>query len=346
MHRLSTVLGLAASLSTTGYLFSKYTRTFVGVDSDYLSTHHAPLPLTIVTNRNGRGVELFGHRDGHVFKVTHMGSGSAEGFHIEMNRHGEIRLKNGANCETVYHGLLKTERCVNDARQMFIWVPQALFLNRHADSEEDADSNVAAPGGVVNASEIGKELSNANARRGAFCSKGHAMDAQFNNYIREYCRTSPTMQGCQAVLSGADACGPASNTEALRKLVGTLPMPIVDKEVLDNFDSILNKTAFGDTDALNPGSVRPRGFYAGYEDSPAGECPEQHECLRNPKNNMCYYRVDQRGNLIPLMKPAHCRKKKGLCDLTNKLDKNLCELIFKNDYSFFQKLIYDGYLAT
>jgi len=92
---------------------------------------------------------------------------------------------------------------------------------------------------------------------------------------------------------------------------------------------------------------RKRGFLGAGEDSSAvrSQCKCAYECVRNPKNGICYFKYTTEGKLVPIMKPETCCRKVGLCNFDNKIEQLMCELSIKNDYTQFSRFL-DKNFAT
>lgn len=287
------LLGQLLALGTTGYLYSKHTRTFVGRQGRLLSAYAPPLPFKIQTYH--RGVMLMGYSGGQTFSVTGAG-GRASEFRIEMNRAGEIRIRHGRHCETVRGGLMRSEQCRDSGRQRFVWVPAALFRGE-AQGEgrpQPWDGYRDSPGPAMNPGLLA-------------------------NYIGIFCGQYPDSRECLEYQQYVDSYGDGVESESLQTVGPRYPFlqsnPMYRK--------------------------RTRGLYAkGIDSTESGDC--SLECVRNPQNNQCYYQMDEQGNLRPLMAPRQCSPPKKLCDLKSSLDRFFCEVAFKNDYSYFSKLLDDG----
>lgn len=209
-----------------------------------------------------------------------------------------------------------------------------------------------------------------------WCSKGKngfgiINDRIFNNYIDYYCKINQESSGCKSRLSKTqkllEKCigghkghckelrpkHKKSNLEQLRALAP----PIFEDSFLKKLTNIVK--AGGDclNSITNRGYVSPkkrprkRGIYAKGEDpedkySVLCEC--RFECVRNPKNGICYYKADANGKLMPIMQSKKCCKveEEDICNLENKIEHHLCKLSVENDYGYFSQFIDETYACS
>lgn len=457
-----------SAVKSTGYLFSKHTRSFVGLQNNCLSADSAPTLFTIKSNKKDPSkMSIYGRFSDSCVPIKH-GKDSNQ-FDIEMNKHGDIRIKKNDNCEAVHHGYLKKEPCKDDEiRQKFIWIPKPLFMiqndipknfsnqpspyeNRkskkrnkkrnHSKSSRrkrdcDSDENLCVDEECSSrnhkpskrrkrSSSLDDRISSdddslahrnynkknrpiesnhdqidSNIQKPTPQSDQNINDRIFDDYLKSYCELSKISEMCPTfkdlvnhfknkLINGKKmnvhkeslkppsnlipvndtspindpiqngnvesnnsnvivpvkpiALKPVNNTEVLKTLLKGQPK-IFDDSTYNNLSQILNKTKLSDTSIPYNKQERPRGVFARGFDPPA-DCSCMNDCVRNPKNNKCFYKMDTNGKLTPIMKNRDCCniQNRSLCDLSNILDKYICELTFMNDYSYFSNFIDDGY---
>lgn len=332
MIMLWLLLGRLLALGTTGYLYSRHTRTFVGRQGLLLSMHAAPLPFTIRTR--GGGVRLTGHSGGRAFRVTHVGGAASSQFRIEMNKAGEIRVRNGRLCETVSGGFLKDQKCRNSARQRFIWVPAALFRREAQRGDGGRTDGRRHQGGQQtppareNGAGHGPSPEMLVKYAGIFCSKHPAAQecVEYRRYIDSRRARGGQESGSSTEETESTESSPAANPQTARP-------PAFDAAAAgyQTAAAPVQNTSRG-------GRKRVRGVYArGIDSTDSADCTAK--CIVNPRNNECYYQLDSRGNLKPLLDTTRCSSSKRFCDLPNPLDRFFCEVAFENNYSFFSKLL-------
>lgn len=414
----------AMCIETRGYLYSYYTQSFVSNQNNILGMDSEPLLFTMRVPRHYIRSSEWGVHEFEVVRLGHHKSHSRPKHLIEMNVHGEARLKLGNRCEAVYNGRLSTEKCSPSARQAFIWIPEHLFSDfverlrrgypghyrkrprsrnnprdshakgRHRAREvlrhRDRISHDAEElGDVRKTMKVAKTLLGEDRAStlkdkcdslskkciGSGGKYGHIDDKIFNNYLSFFCKSHPISGYCKNRFYGRDSkkYGKGSGKfcisekvckedvsqkkEPFIKRMQHRMEPILDQKFIKSLTDIL-KSSGGSMDIYKDPiyeskAKRPRvrGIFARGEDSSELsllECRCKFECVRNPNNGMCYYKADPSGKLIPIMSDESCcsNKRKDVCNIGNKLDKYLCELTIKNDYSSFSKFLDLNYACS
>lgn len=202
---------------------------------------------------------------------------------------------------------------------------------------------------------------------------GHLNDKIFNDYLDLFCKTNPVSGYCQNYFHGRDIKDKDSGEFCISKKICRRDKPhkkemfikqarydmepILDKNFIKNLTGILQSSGkcmdvynspIYESKAKRP---RTRGIFGRGDDSEELsplECRCKFECIRNPNNGMCYYKADPSGKLVPIMGDENCcsNKRKEMCNIGNKIDKYLCELTIKNDYSSFSKFLDQNYACS
>lgn len=347
------LLGAARALSTSGYLFSKYTETFVGWKGEYLSMDaYIADPLLFTIRMNRRSVELLGDVGGRLFQlthgrprgdsfqVTHLGGSPSSRFRIEVNQRGEVRIVSDRGCETVVGEFLKERKCTDDSRQKFAWLPLSLVGRR----EGGRGSSGAQARGLsrrAKSARSGKGGGAAGPRgqpghcsgKDARCLRKHGDEAPEQKEIGRHKKSARGHRdGTKGHKSDTRRCrgAGASRAEAPGIPAYVAPSESTDSHSTENegLGESYNSSRAQKEDTRPPGGGR------------AGDpCHCEPECIKNKRNNMCYYHLDRRGNMTPLMKPCRCSGDEGLCTMKNKIDRYLCQLMFQDDFSAFSQLV-------
>lgn len=204
---------------------------------------------------------------------------------------------------------------------------------------------------------------------------GHLSDKIFNDYLDFFCKNNPISGYCQNRFYGSgnkkdsqkdgrfciskNTCRKTTSQkkEPFIKRMQYHMEPIFDQKFIRNVTNILKSSGKCMDIYKSPVYVsktkrpRVRGIFGRGDDSSELsplECKCKFECIRNPNNGMCYYKADSSGKLVPIMSNESCcsNKRKDMCNVGNKLDKYLCELTIKNDYSSFSKFIDLNYACS
>jgi len=209
-----------------------------------------------------------------------------------------------------------------------------------------------------------------------WCSNGKdgygiVNDRIFNNYINYYCNINQDNLSCKSRLDKAqkvlEKCiggqkgqcrkpRPKYKQSSLRQLRSLAP-PIFDDSFLKKLTKIVKAGGDCFNSITSRGYVSPkkrprkRGIYAQGEDPEDRNsvlCECRFECVRNPKNGICYYKADSNGKLMPIMQSKKCCKveEEDICDLENKIEHHLCKLSVENDYGFFSQFIDETYACS
>lgn len=252
--------------------------------------------------------------------VIELGKNGDDELKMEMNKSAEIRIRSGNRCEEIVDGYIKKVRCRNTPRQRFTWVPASMFAG--------------SPSG--------------SGKRGKHPKKKARGKPSSGKRRKARARPSPKLN----YESSTDS---STSTEAMLAYIDTICKANLEVDECKKYYEIYEEapayktSGKGGSRAGNTVSVtgeveirgtlrRKPGLYAGKEES-EGSCHCPTECVKNHRNGFCYYRLSEDGNLEPLVKKCNCNRDKNLCDLTNALDKLLCELTFKNDYDYFSKFL-------
>lgn len=191
-------------------------------------------------------------------------------------------------------------------------------------------------------------------------------DRLIKQYLDYYHKTTPSAVNLSkpTVLQGnknsSNMCPQENAQDQCSKFAGLMKSSIslINDDYMKNFSTIVNDIgpdAFGvNSPYIYQSKVprpRKRGIFARGEDSqdlnPA-ECRCKFECVRNPKNGLCFYKTNGDGKLIPIMKDEQCCKKvkQDPCNIENNLERHLCELITRNDFGFFSKFLDQNYAPS
>lgn len=68
------------------------------------------------------------------------------------------------------------------------------------------------------------------------------------------------------------------------------------------------------------------------------KCTCHKECVRNPQNNICYYKMDANGKLMPILRDISCcnEEKTDVCNKGDQIEQWLCKLSFRSHYGFIE----------
>ena len=88
-------------MKSSGYLFSKHSGSFIGIQNNQLSTINTPVLFTIKTNkRDPRKMSIYTRPNKQCIPMSNF-TGGINKYEVEMNKSGEIRIKRHNNCESV-----------------------------------------------------------------------------------------------------------------------------------------------------------------------------------------------------------------------------------------------------
>lgn len=131
---------------------------------------------------------------------------------------------------------------------------------------------------------------------------------------------------------------------------------LINQDFMKSLDAILNevgaKNFNGQTQTVYQSKTdrpRVRGLFGKGEDPEdlgIKNCTCKFECVRNPKNGLCFFKATEDGKLVPILKSDSCCRKSAIkdpCNFENNIEKVLCELITRNDFSFFSKFLDQNY---
>lgn len=384
MSLLAIVLALALALckSSAGFLYSPVTNSFICKSNELSKAGSIPLKFVIdVPDTHNKG-----HNRKFVmnFDVLNISGKPGNGNKISINRRGEVKLYKGDRCETAYDMYLRSETCKKTFRQIFIWVPEQHFsefvsatTNRAGKSdkeEQPKDPYSELKGSISDIKDMIKskgrsakalpDICKDSLRR--MCRKGGKKNGRFTDkmmdaYLWAYCASRLSSNKCSSPMArendrkGKKMClqenmcvGQEGTADDSKVLHG--PSGIVDQIL-----SILKSQGVEARphQAYQSSKVRPRarGFLGRGEDSwdvGTSRCRCKFECVRNPKNGMCFYTYTADGKLKPMMKNESCCEegKAKLCDHDNIVEKYLCELTVKNDYSHVSKFLDDNFACN
>lgn len=186
-------------------------------------------------------------------------------------------------------------------------------------------------------------------------------DRVMKNYLEKYHNNSTMskmLKGPQMMQNGNSPNLCPTNAGECNKLQGLMKnsVSLLNEDYMKSIESILKEIGSADKfDSMPAGNYksqdtrpRRRGIFANGDDSSESgpfECKCQLECVRNPKNDLCFYKASVDGKLMPIMMDSSCckMKKTDRCNFDNNLDRHLCNLITKNDFGFFSKFLDENY---
>lgn len=307
---------------SSGYLYSKHSKSFVSLRHG--GDPRKLVPVLFVMRSKGKEMEIYISKDGRYLPIH---GGMKKKYKVEMNSKGEVRIRDGKMCETIYGEFLRSEKCKDNPRQKFTWVPLKLFMKQGSGKKGKKPK-------IPGTKDLPRD------KKG---SKNRIVD----DYLKSRCSKNKKLPICSLLSDGLSNKGKNNtNCDKIYSNLGALEallsrnMPSVDGKVTKDLDVLMSRSGLDKKE-----KKRRRGPYGSGEDSESCEC--KNDCVINPKNGQCFYKMETNGNLVPLMRGGDCCKKsqKMLCDLENKLEKHLCELNFKNDFSFFSKFLDDNRLC-
>lgn len=118
------IIPLVVTIKSSGYLYSLHSQSFLGSRN----SHETPTLFVIKSSsKNPSKMSIYTKNGKSCMPLSYITGGSNK-FDVEMNKSGEIRIKQKNKCASAYHGDLKIEPCSKDLRQMFIWISKRLFV--------------------------------------------------------------------------------------------------------------------------------------------------------------------------------------------------------------------------
>lgn len=107
---------------------------------------------------------------------------------------------------------------------------------------------------------------------------------------------------------------------------------------LDQIGELLNGNLILPVDAICDDKISTKKDEGAKLRESKQDCRCIKECIKNPKNNMCFYRADYNGQLHPIMpNRACCDSKENKCKSLDKIERLLCTLALESDMGGFSK---------
>lgn len=336
----------------SGFLYSPASGMFICRNDDGLRKDSIPLKFTIeLIDPNANGKESkqgFLETNENIFVVLSVNGNYGRRNMLSIKKNGQAKLFRGKRCESVYHGQLVSEPCSKNPSQIFFWVPEDGFstfvnvitnhykkyykgqesvINEYEDSKRKRKRSIA--GEMQEESQSESAFKKSEEKEKNANDNKHAKNTDKNK--EENADSSKN-----SARTRKDSTAEKEETASQRSKVEYKEQEELSKDIplYRNLNYVSPK--------LRP---RKRGIFAQGEDSSDMEemkCTCKMECVKNPKNGICFYNQDKNGNLVPIMKDESCcekEKKPPLCNYSNKIENLLCELNVKNSYGSFSKFL-------
>lgn len=361
---------MAAFTKMSGYMYSPTTQDFICKTDILLKRDTIPLKFELESyDKSYKRIEGTSSDNlMRTFKIVSAGGKSGNDNFVSLKKTGEAKIFRGMMCQTMRNGFLTYEMCAPRPQQVFIWVPENKFskfvdiiggkykeqknyykMKNDLSTIKDTVQRLEKTILEIKQKEafLGNPIDKPHCKPGNNLPPGVTGNI-FNNYIKHLCTNSMNSDKCKKynikrklMCLKKHLCTDADNM--INKETGSL----FPNRLMKDVESILSSSAVDLSRMPHREHQKNRLKtelleYQRKERSLNRGCDCRHECIKNPKNGLCYYQYDANGELKPLMKNEACckmNKEVKKCATDDMLDAFLCNLENNTDYNTLSSML-------